>query len=225
MARYQTALIRRPSDWKPATPDAVPEEPGKPLEILGEFDDVFAAVRQAVARNQSTDSQENLTWAVVVEPGVPGRTWPSARICTPIVYRVAAIWWPAGWEPQSASDVPNCVWKAQGNPDQRPLDYRQAMATVEGLNRQAMNQPGSLWYVMLAVENEPVSQTVSYDPSGIETTVEVRRLYVVRPEEGVGRGDCSYCPAHALPCAREDWVALEQTETATRTRPVPPRPA
>ena len=92
------------------------------------------------------------------------------------------------------------------------------MATVQGLNRQAMNQPAAMWYVMLAVENEPVSQTVSYDPGGTETTVEVRRLHVVRPDEGGGRGDCSYCPAHELPCASESWTSLEQTDTTTRTR-------
>ena len=44
-----------------------------------------------------------------------------------------------------------------------------------------------MWYVVIAVENEPVLQTVPHDASGTETTVAVRRLHVVRPEEGAAR--------------------------------------
>ena len=123
MAQYQTVIVRCPTDWEPASLDAVPGEPGKPLELLGQFDDLFTAVRQAVEHNRLTQSGENRTWAVVIEPGVPGRIWSEARLCTPLAYKVAAIWWPAGWEPQTASDVPNCVWKAQGDVGQEPLEY------------------------------------------------------------------------------------------------------
>jgi hypothetical protein len=75
-----------------------------------------------------------------------------------------------------------------------------------------------MWYVLVAVENEPVSQTVAHDSSGTETTVAVRRLHVVRPEHG-GKGDCSHCPAHSFDCAKKEWSSLEQT--ATETRPCP----
>jgi hypothetical protein len=73
--------------------------------------------------------------------------------------------------------------------------------------------------VIVAVESEPVSQSVSFDPAGTETSVEVRRLHVVRPESG-GRGDCSHCPAHSFSCAREDWISLEQAESKKETRSV-----
>jgi hypothetical protein len=137
---------------------------------------------------------------------------------TPLVYKVTAIWWPTGWEPQSPLDVPNCVWRAQGQIDDRRLTYPQAVATVVGLNQQSMAQDAVMWYVILAVENEPISQTVSYDPSGTETTVEIRRLHVIRPEEGAGKGDCSHCPAHSFQCAQADWITLEQTATRTSQR-------
>jgi len=104
------------------------------------------------------------------------------------------------------------------------MPYQRALATGAGLNRQSMDQAGAMWYVVIAVENEPVSHTVSYDPSGTETTVEVRRLHVVRPEEGGGKGDCSHCPAHAFDCAKQEWTALEQTATDSRTRSLPIQP-
>jgi hypothetical protein len=93
---------------------------------------------------------------------------------------------------------------------------------VRALNQQSMNHAATLWYVVLAVENEPISRTVSYDPAGTETTVEVCRLHVVRPEEGGGRGDCSHCPAHSMECAKEDWIAVEQSAKQTRTRRLGP---
>jgi hypothetical protein len=114
-------------------------------------------------------------------------------------------------------DVPNCVWKAQGETGRDQLSYRRALATVRSLNRQAMAQANSMWYVLMAVEHEPVSHTISYDPAGAETTVEVRRLHVVRPEPA-GHGDCSHCPAHSYECAREDWADLQQTITSSQTR-------
>ena len=89
---------------------------------------------------------------------------------------------------------------------------------MRGLNEQALGQAGPMWYVVIAVENEPVSQTVSFDPSGTETTVEVRRIHVVRPDAGGGKGDCSHCPARSFDCAKEDWATLEQTVTTSHTR-------
>jgi hypothetical protein len=157
---------------------------------------------------------------VVVEPGALGCTWRTARLATPLRYKVAAIWWPAGWEPQSPLDVPNCVWRSQGGIQDQPLTYPQALAVVRGLNQQSIDHAAAMWYVVLAVENEPLSQTVSYDPSGTETSVAVRRLHVVRPEEGGSRGDCSHCPAHSFDCARAEWVALEGTTSSASSRPL-----
>lgn len=218
MARYLISLVERPAQWKPTSWDDVPPTPGEPRGTLGESDDLFAAVRQAIQHNEAAQQHSDTAWAVVVEPGTPGRALPGARLCTPLAYRVAAIWWPTGWEPLSPLDVPNCVWKAQTEVGQECLTYPQAVATVQGLNRQCMDHPGAMWYVLVAVENEPVSQTVSYDPVGTETTVTVRRLHVVRSEKDSGRGDCSHCPAREYPCAQENWASLEQTATSTSTR-------
>ncbi|MEN6493614.1 MAG: hypothetical protein ABFD16_04920 [Thermoguttaceae bacterium] len=218
MPRYQVSIVERPDAWTPKTPDDVPAEAGKPLEILAEADELFAAVRQAIAYNEKAQQGDRSRWAVVVEPGTVGQRWRNARLCTPLSYKVTSIWWPGGWEPNSPLDVPNCVWKSQGSVDDQRLTYPQALATVRGLNQQSMNHAGAMWYVVVAVENEPVSQTVSYDAGGTETTVEVRRLHLVRPEEGGGRGDCSHCPAHSFQCAQEDWITLEQNLSSTRTR-------
>jgi hypothetical protein len=195
----------------------MPEEAGKPLEVLGEHDGLFVAVQAAIAYNQSDQRQHDNRWAVVVEPGSLGQTWRNARLCTPLAYKVAGIWWPDGWEPQSPLDVPNCVWRTQGEVTDQRLAYPQAVAMIRGLNQQSLDRLSPIWYVVVAVENEPISQTVSYDPAGTETTVQVRRLHVTRPDEG-GRGDCSHCPAASFQCAREDWLTLEQTTTATRSR-------
>ncbi|MBN2473603.1 MAG: hypothetical protein JXB62_03265 [Pirellulales bacterium] len=202
MAGYQVAMIGWPEDWEPESLDDVSPQPGEILELLPEADDLFAAVQQAVEHNRRSRAESGDRWAVVVEADSPGKTWPTARLCTPIAYHVMGIWWPDGWEPDSPLDLPNCISCAHGPQSGRRLTYQQAAAAVHGLNRQCMDQPGATWYVVAAVENESVSRTVTYDPPGTETTVEVRRLHVLRPESG-GRGDCSCCPAHDFPCARE----------------------
>jgi hypothetical protein len=217
MASYQVVAIRRPEGWTPGQPDDVPPNPGRPLAVLAEADDLLAAVGRAVEHNQSAEAERAGQWAVVVEPGSLGRTWPAARLCTPIAYKVAALWWPEGWEPGAPLDVPHCVWRAQGGLEREPMSYRRALATVGALNRQCMDQPGTTWYVVVAVENEPVSQTVSLDAGGTETRVEVRRMHVVRPERG-GHGSCAHCPAHDLPCAKTDWSGQVQTLTTTESR-------
>ena len=73
-----------------------------------------------------------------------------------------------------------------------------------GLNRQCMDHPGTTWHVVIAVENEPLSRSVCYEPDGTEITAEVRRIHVIRPAQG-GRGDCRHCPAGDLTCAKADW--------------------
>ena len=223
MARYQVSIIQRPEAWRPASPDDVPPEPGERLEVLAEADELFAAVRRAIEHNLAPQREGDRRWAVVVDPESPGQAWPAGRLCTPVAYKLAAIWWPAGWEPGSPLDVPSCAFQAREEAGQEPTTYRRALATVRGLNRQSMDHAGAMWYVVVAVENEPISRTVSYDPSGAETTTEVRRLHVVRPEAGGGRGDCSYCPAHRLECTYQDQPAQEQTLTEARTRSAPPQ--
>lgn len=218
MAKYEVWVVARPEGFSGASLDDVPPQPGQPLRVLVEAGELFTAVRAASEFNESARRDGSSGWALVVEPGCPGRIWPNARLCTPLSYRVTAIWWPTGWEPRSPSDVPRCVWRAQGPTDPAPMSYQRALTVMRGLNQQSMDHAGSLWYVLVAVENEPISQTVAYDATGIETTVQVRRLHVVEPEEG-GRGDCSYCPAHSLPCATGDIFGSEQTTIAISSRP------
>lgn len=217
MAKYQVATINRPQDWQPETLDDVPLEFKGPVGVLVESDDLFEAVSRAIEHNEGEDAKQKNRWAVVVEPSGNGRIWPAARICTPITYKVTAIWWPDGWEPHSPLDVPNCVWEAQQQRGGPSLSYPQAEATVLGLNRQCMDRPGATWHVITAVENEPVSRMLSYDASGTETTVEVRRMHVIRPEQG-GHGDCAHCPAHEFECAKADWSHQPQTISAHSSR-------
>jgi len=244
MARYEVLLIDRPEGWQAASPDDVPPDPGPPIETVLQADELFAAVRCEVAYNENSQRDQGKHWAVVVEPGSLGRTQLRARLCTPLSYKVTAIWWPTGWEPESPLDVPKCGDSCQLSVDScqlavgscqtqksttdnrqlttdncpKPLSYAQATAIVRGLNEQAMRHAGTMWYVVIAVENEPVSQTVSHDASGTETTVQVRRLHVVRPEEGRGSGDCSYCPAHSFDCAKTACADPEQTLQTVQTR-------
>jgi hypothetical protein len=217
MPKYQVAIIRRPARWEPECPDDVPLELNGPVEVLLESEDLFAALHRAIGHNESPDAERRGRWAVVVEPGSMGRIWPCARLCTPLIYKVATVWWPDGWEPRSPLDVPNCVWKSQEPVGGQWLAYPQAEATMLALNRQCIDHPGATWHVVVAVENEPISRTVSRDPSGTETTVETRRMHVIRPVQG-GRGECSHCPAHAYPCATSEWSSQMQTVSASQSR-------
>jgi hypothetical protein len=217
MGKYQVAIISRPDNWEPECADDVPLELNGPVGMLAESDDLFEAVGLAMDHNESAEARRRRRWAVVVEPGSVGRVWPAARVCTPITYIVTAIWWPDGWEPHSPLDVPNCVWQTRGRAGGEWFSYPQAEATVLALNRQCMDHPGTTWHVVVAVESEPVSRTVTYDPAGTESLVEVRRIHVIRPEQG-GHGDCGHCPAHAFQCAKADWSSQPQTLAARRSR-------
>ncbi len=216
--RYRVVLISRPEHWQPAGPDDVPLQMAQPAAVLTETGDLLKAVRGAVQFNQQPARQQDSQWAIVVDPDTAGRCSPAGRLATPIKYRVEPIWWPDGWEPLSALDVPNCAWRlhesaAAGD----SMRWEQALATVRGLNQQCLVAPGCLWYVVVAVENEPLSQMVSFDPSGPQTVVEVRRLHVIRPDP-LGRGECAACPARSMPCAEESWRSQAQQFTATRSR-------
>jgi len=219
MAKYQVSLIERPDGWQPKSSDDVPANPSRPVDVLAEEDDLFAAVRRAIDYNDAAPQGADARWAVVVEPGNLGRNWPGARLCTPLAYKVAAIWWPTGWEPKSPLDVPNCVWRAQGEPNDQLVNYQDAVATVQSLNHQGMNQAAPRWFVVMAIENEPLSHTVSLDPSGTETTVKVRKVHLVRADKG-GHGDCSQCPAHSFDCAKDDWATIGQVNLNTAGRPI-----
>ncbi len=217
MPKYQVAIINRPGNWNPECADDVPLELSGPVGVLTASDDLFEAVSLAMEHNESVEARRRGRWAVVVEPESIGRVWPAARLCTPITYKVTALWWPDGWEPHGPLDVPNCVWQAEGHSGGEWLDYPQAEATVLALNRQCMDHPGAIWHVVVAVENEAVSRTVSYDPAGTETMTEVRRMHVIRPEHG-GHGGCSHCPAHAFQCVKADWSSQPQPISARRSR-------
>jgi len=217
MAKYEVWRVARPQGWRAASLDDVPPRPGQPLGVLAEADDLLPAVRRAMEENKAVRDEASAAWAVVVERGCPGRIWRNARLSTPLGYRVTAIWWPTGWEPLSPLDVPSCLGRAQGETDPAPLNYEQALAVVRGLNQQSMDHASPLWYVLMAVENEPISQTVSYDPSGIETTVQVRRLHVIRPDGG-GTGDCTYCPAHSLQCSQGEATPMAPTASTVSSR-------
>jgi hypothetical protein len=217
MAKYQVAVIRRPERWKPECADDVPLQLSGRVEVALETDHVFEAVERAIEHNESDEAKGRGRWAVVVEPGGAGRIWPGARVCTPITYRIAPIWWPDGWQPQSPLDVPNCVWQAEERAAGESLSYAEAEATMFGLNRQCMDHPAAIWHVVMAVENEPVSRTVSQDARGTETTAESYQMHVVRPADG-GRGDCSHCPAHDFQCAKADWSSQVQTISARHSR-------
>lgn len=111
--------------------------------------------------------------------------------------QIATIWWPDGWEPTGPLDVPNCLLPAK-NPVTGPiLDYRQAEAMVQALNRQCIDSPGTVWYVILAAK-EPAEVASS---ERTDASVAEFASRVVRPPRGTA-GDCSCCPAHNLPCAR-----------------------
>jgi hypothetical protein len=120
-------------------------------------------------------------------------------------YQVTAIWWPDGWEPCDPLDVPKCIRRPREPSDPGPqLSYERAVATVRGLNRQNIDHPGSTWYVVCEADDRPA--TADARPC-IEAILagEERPIRVVYPE-GSGRGDCSQCPAHELPCAAEEGL-------------------
>ena len=113
-------------------------------------------------------------------------------------YQVTTIWWPAGWEPGGPSDVPNCIGRAPEQDTPAPVvDLKAALATVRALNRQNMDHPGSVWYVVAEVGDGPTGGDV---PAG-DVPAGEDGLRVVRSAEGIGRGDCSHCPAASFPCA------------------------
>jgi hypothetical protein len=219
MGKYRLAIVTKPLSWKPDRPDEVPTGLVSSPQVRGEFDDLFPAVREAVALNEKSLAEGGSEWAVVVDPFSPSRRWQAGRICTPVAYKVSVLWRPEGWEPSSPLDVPNCVWKGQAQLDAESLTYARAVETVRGLNQQCIDLSSSMWYVIVAVENEPISQVFAYDPAGTETTTRVRKLHVIRAENG-GRGDCSHCPAHSFQCSRADWTTLSQTANDSEVHPL-----
>lgn len=218
MPKYQVAVINRPEKWKPECDDDVPLKLIGPVEVLADSEDLFSAVGQAVEYNRGEQSRVKNRWAVVVDPEGTGQHWPAARLCTPLTHKVVAVWWPDGWEPLAPLDVPNCIHLTQEHAEGDWLDYDRAEAAVLALNRQCMDHPGETWYVVGAVENEPISRTVCRDSSGTAATTEVRPLHVITPAKG-GRGDCTHCPAEALPCANDDSPSRPLTITTRRVEP------
>ncbi len=200
MARYQAVLIDRPEGWQPNSFDDVPYHPGPPGEVLDEGEAFFDVLHTAIEHNRRAIDEGNKSWAIVVDPEGEGQLLAHGRVCTPLRYQIASIWWPSGWEPQSPLDVPNCVCREQNAIQDKPLNYEQAVATMEGLNRQAIDRAGAYWYVIVAAENEPISRKVTFEPPCLQTTVEVRRLHIAEPASGGGRGNCEHCPARSVDC-------------------------
>lgn len=212
---YQVLIVRRPVDWTAQNADDVPAPLDGPFEVASQCEDLLEAHGRAVQYNASPARNSDRTWAVVGDPSARSRRWVGPRLCTPLVYRVAALVRPEGWEPAGPADVPNCIWKAESRGPGAALSYRQALDTMWALNQQGMDQDSSTWFVPVAVENEPVEESVKYDPAGMETVVQVRPLHLVRPPQG-GRGDCSYCPARDFPCRDEQHPDLIEPEVTRR---------
>jgi hypothetical protein len=196
---YQVLILRRPGDWTPRRCDDVPPVLNEPFAVASECVDLLEAQARAVEHNRAPARQADSAWAVVADSTARSRRWAGPRLCTPLTYKLAAIVRPEPWEPNSPSDVPNCLAKAGSQASGVELTYRQALDTMWALNQQSMDHADTTWFVPVAIENEPVEETVRYDPAGSESVVQVRRLHVIHPPKG-GRGDCSYCPARNLPC-------------------------
>jgi hypothetical protein len=111
-------------------------------------------------------------------------------------YQVVSIWWPDGWEPQTPLDVPKCIRPLDPPASAATFTYQQAVASVSGLNRQNMAQPGTGWHVVTADDAGPVPE------GGVLVEGAPEGLHVVRAAGGTG-GDCSRCPAHDFPCAKQ----------------------
>jgi hypothetical protein len=212
---YQVLIVSRPADWRARQADDVPPALQTPLEVAGEWDDLWKAQEAAVAYNQEPQRRQDLRWAVVGDGQVRSRRWAGPRLCTPLAFKVAALVRPESWEPASPWDVPNCIAKAERQGAGVELSRRQALGTVWALNQQSMDQADTTWFVAVAVENEPSEESVRYDPAGHDTVMEVRPLHVVRPPNG-GRGDCSYCPARDLPCRDAERTPLIDPEVTHR---------
>jgi len=222
--RYRVLAVMPPPGWKPQRLDDVPVQVGQAGDVLGETTDLLEALSQTTRFNEQPAEKRQNSWAIVVDPESTGRCFPAGRACTPVEFRVMTIWWPDGWEPESALDVPNCARRFQDPPVDWPgqlagesLGREQALATARALNRQCIDNPGNCWYVVVALENEPLSETLCFDPSGREALVETRRLHVIRPEPD-GRGRCVGCPARAMPCAQEAWTSQAQQYELSRSR-------
>jgi hypothetical protein len=208
---YQVAIIARPAEWSNRTPDDVPPVLTPPFEVTAEYERLLEAVGRATQHNQHPGRKTDLSWAVVVAPGTRSRLWSGPRLCTPVVYKLARLVRPEGWEPAGPYDVPNCIWKAQSGASGGEMSLAQAVDTMCALNRQSIDLADTSWFVPVAIENEPLEESITYDSAGIETVRRARRLEVIRPAAG-GRGDCSYCPAHDFPCRRAEQPGAVETE-------------
>lgn len=196
---YQVAIVTRPGGWSNQTEDDVPPMTEGTYQVAAQGEGLLEARQTAVTYNQDPARKLDSSWAVVVEAGAPSRRWPGPRLSTPVAFKLAALVRPEGWEPTSPWDVPNCIWKADTRSAQVEMGLEQVLATMRALNQQSLDLADTSWFVPVAVENEPVQETVSYDPAGKQTISQVRRVHVICPAQGT-RGDCSHCPAHDFPC-------------------------
>lgn len=211
---YQVAIFARPRDWSNWTLDDVPPALAGPLEVAGQYETLLEALGRAIEYNQDQARKNDLTWAVVVEAETRSRRWDGPRLCTPVSFKLASLVRPEGWEPAGPLDVPNCIWKADSRA-RAEMTLDQAIDTMRALNRQSMDLADTTWFVPVAVQSEPLEESVSYDSAGKQTVTQVRRMEVIRPAEG-GRGDCSYCPAHDFPCRQAEHPGAIDQEVTRR---------
>ena len=217
MSKYQVMTIRWPENWKPECADDVPLELNGPVEVLVESDDLFAALDRAIEHNNSPEAQRRGRWAVVIEPGSVGRVWPAARLCTPVVYKVTAIWWPDGWEPASPLDVPNCVWQIAEKVGGQWLAYPAGRNRHVALNRQCMDHPGAAWHVVVAIENE--ADLADRLPRSVRHGNHRRDAPHPRDSarERAATASVRIVPPTHFECAKSDWSSQMQ-----RCRPASP---
>ena len=69
------------------------------------------------------------------------------------VYQVAIVEPPDAWQPKYPLDVPADPVETGVSSARPTLGHKQALATVNALNRQCLDHPGQGWYV--AVEAQP----------------------------------------------------------------------
>ena len=217
MPKYQVMVIRWPERWKPECADDVPLELNGPVEVLVESDDLFTALgsgdrTQREPRGATPRPLGRRDRAGRHGPRLAGRptllTGDLQSDCHLVARRLGA------------QLSPGC---AQLRLEVARAGRRRVVRVSAGRSHRVGAEPavhgasGAYWHVVVAIENEPISRTVSHDPSGVETTVEVRQMHVIRPEQG-GHGECSHCPAHAFQCAKADWSSQMQTMSARHSR-------
>lgn len=102
-------------------------------------------------------------------------------------YQVATIERPHDWDPRGPLDLPDQPPEIKASFADKALTFSQAVATVRSLNRQVIDRTGTTWYVIVALENEPVGRTAPCHSAESESAAEHQPYHVVRLEESGGQ--------------------------------------